>query len=176
MIMGQIHKSNGGAPPAMAVYTIDRNTTANSIELPLPISNMDIPLLSFFTSPNLPYGTHSLDINVTAVSSQMPYTVNGFIICDSGAGSPAADLSGFSHGKPHPKGLSPGAIAGIVIGCVAFVLLIILGCFLFRRRQRNMRSARTADSPITRWLERRMSGELSLNVASDFRISLNSVF
>lgn len=38
-----------------------------------------------------------------------------------------------------PKKLSKGSIAGIVIGSVAFLVLVILGAFLWRRRRRLRR-------------------------------------
>jgi hypothetical protein len=149
--MGVVH---GGTTPPSAQYTIDNV----SVELPLPMSASDIPHQTFYQSPHLPSGPHNLTIQVTTDGS--PYTIEGLLVCNTfnGNKSSAALLN------PPPdksKKLAAGAIAGIVIGCVGFIVLCYIAIVLFHRRQRRLRSARTADSPITQWLDRRLSGELT---------------
>lgn len=55
-----------------------------------------------------------------------------------------SDPSG--HEAVAPKKLSKGRIAGIVVGSVAFVVLLILGAFLWRRRRRPRREEEAVHS------------------------------
>ncbi|KAI0090365.1 hypothetical protein BDY19DRAFT_769334 [Irpex rosettiformis] len=154
-VFGHLHAGN--TTPPEATYTIDANTSyETSVKLPLLISPMDAPYETFFQSPPLLPGNHSLDINVTSIISPMNYTMTGIVSCSKNSGSGALQNStetSQSFRESHPK-LEAGAIAAIVIACISFIAFLALGCFLFIRRQRRMRSARTADSPIHRWLER----------------------
>ncbi|KAI0683863.1 hypothetical protein BC835DRAFT_697864 [Cytidiella melzeri] len=153
-VYGLVHASNATTHPAMAVYTLDANTTDSvSIELPLPISSTNINHQPFFESSELAPGNHTLTIDVT--TSGIPYTVTDLTICNKATSSGLADTGTLAKTtKPANQKLSAGDIAGIVVGCVVVALLLVLAFVLFHRRQRRMRSAMTANSPVTRWLER----------------------
>ncbi|KAI0338002.1 hypothetical protein BDW22DRAFT_1432847 [Trametopsis cervina] len=151
---------------AAANYAIDLGTPNEyEAELPLPISSKDIPNQAFFESPVLMPGTHQMTINVT--TDGIPYTINKLWICTKPTDPTAALLQ--SPGDDNKKTLSAGAIAGITIACISFVLLVILGCILLHRKCRRMRSARTADSPVTKWLERRLPTTLFTSSTSIMR-------
>lgn len=150
-VIGTVHQSNSSVPPATAAYIIDDDTPT---ELPLPLSDRDIPHQTFFESPNLILGTHRLIINLTTDGS--PYTLNALSVCTKVTNPIAAVLA------PSPRQtrkLSRGAVAGISIGSILLLIFSFVLCVvLCRRRRRRLRAARTDDSPITKWLESRLSG------------------
>lgn len=57
---------------------------------------------------------------------------------------PGATSTSTSTNQPSPSGLSRGTIAGIAIGCIAFVSLILIGVgFYVRRLRRALKAAKT---------------------------------
>ena len=52
-------------------------------------------------------------------------------------GFPIIDMSEIGLLPNDDKGLSPGAIAGIVIGCLAFVAIVVSGIVLVKKRRGN---------------------------------------
>lgn len=149
-----MHASNDTVPPAVASYTIDDD---DSITLPLPFSNRDIPNQQFFESPNLALAAHTLVINITSDGS--PYTLDTLKICSQSNSPVAAVLNPTSKTSSHK--LSPAVIGGAIVASVGFVLLVVLGIVLLHRKRRKDRARRTAESPVKSWLQFRTTDYIS---------------
>ena len=137
-------------PPATAAYIIDDDSPT---ELPLPLSDRDIPHQTFFESPDLLLGTHRLIINITTDGS--PYTLNSLSICSKVTNPIAAVLAPPTH---HSRKLTHVAVAGIIAGSISLLILSFLACLLILRRRGRPLSETTTESPIGKWLDNRLSG------------------
>lgn len=93
----------------------------------LPLGNQ-----TFFTSSVLPFGEHVVNVNVTQTGQGRNFTFDYFeVITPSSTPSPSVIAT------PGTKknGTNVGAIAGGVIGGVAFLSMLLLAFIFFRKRR-----------------------------------------
>lgn len=124
-----------------ASYTIDGVTQSRGI----PKGAFDsVPMTEFFHAKDLGPGQHTLIVNLTDVQAPQAFGFD-FIAYNSSVDSisslpdyvPAANAAnGLTSGSGR-IGLGPGATAGIVIGIIVFLALLIAGIFLWRSSTRS---------------------------------------
>jgi len=156
----RVKRQQGGGIPGIGPITGPITFTVKSTITPVSISSAFLPTTALVTPPvqvtqSSRSSSSSTSSSAASSSSSQPSSSS------SAQASPTISPGGSGHdnattGNNDPsqdsnlsnsKGISGGAIAGIVIGII--LLLLILAFFLFRRRQLQRRQASKSSAP---WL------------------------
>ncbi|KAH9889530.1 hypothetical protein C8Q73DRAFT_654281 [Cubamyces lactineus] len=145
-VYGRLQPPSGGDQPPLSLYSIgDTKFQA----FPAPDVSVAMDNVSFFNSSVLPYGQHSLIINVTRASQNAPYLLDyiQYNITDPNAASSSSTTSSSSAGATATNTDSPasssssstpvGAIVGGVIGGIAVIAAAIIAFMCYRMRRRR---------------------------------------
>ncbi|KAI0332931.1 hypothetical protein GY45DRAFT_1368712 [Cubamyces sp. BRFM 1775] len=144
-VYGRLQPAVGGDQPPLSLYSIG-DTKFQAFPAPNVSAAMDN--VSFFNSSVLPYGQHSLIINVTRASQNAPFLLDyiQYNITDPNA-APASSTSSSSSAGATTTNASPashsssstpvGAIVGGVIAGVAVIAAAIIAFMCYRMRRRR---------------------------------------
>ncbi|KAJ7512913.1 hypothetical protein B0H11DRAFT_2213459 [Mycena galericulata] len=157
-VFGSIPISNTTHGPPTAAYSIDAAKPFVTVQ---PLANQLLMNQPLFSASNLSGDTmHSLVVNVTAVHSVSPFSVDYFFVTPSPPPSASASAiapevslaftTQTSDAKSHSTQATVGLIAG-VLGAVIIVLLVLFAFLVItfrRRRRRALRSQSVQDSSL----------------------------
>ncbi|KIY44037.1 hypothetical protein FISHEDRAFT_77949 [Fistulina hepatica ATCC 64428] len=158
-VYGVFHWENVGA--VQSTYTVDGGTptlwqvSSNGTDT---VHGYKDQINYLFFSSNLTAANHTLEVNVTDITNSQTYildyitynaafssiaakpnfTTTAATSTTSSTSSSSTSSSTSAAAHSSSPNLSPGAIAGIVVGSVAFLFIIVaLGLFLIRRHRRR---------------------------------------
>ena len=138
-----------GSDPVSASYSIDNGTPTTNSEEGVD-QTTELVSQTLYSSPNLPFGNHELNLTVLNTGKNRQYKPWYFAVYNSTAPSPTSSASPSStstntdvsnnSGQSSSGGHTDVAaiVAGVLAG-VLFVALIIFGVLFFRRRRKVVR-------------------------------------
>lgn len=145
-VVGQV---NSGQDPVVANYTIDDSSPTNRGEVGVDQSS-SIDSETFFASPEVEYGSHTLNVTVLQTGRDRNYVIWYFAIFNGTASIGGSNQT--SSAVPFPSGTGratddtatsdarnsdTAAILGGTLGGLLFVAVILLCFLLYKQRVRN---------------------------------------
>ena len=159
-VFGRVEPVLSGSERPVSLYTVGSQKLQEFVapEVPAPKDNV-----AFFNSNVMPYGEHTLIINISRASGDAPYFLDYIRFNTSDPDSGAAGLTTSEIGIPQTtnsnKGSSAlgissparslvGPIVGGVVGGVVIITAVLFAffCFRHRRRRSGAHAVLTADS------------------------------
>lgn len=120
-----------GHSSVSANYSIDGAAPQTMSLEPLSGTNSPVGNTTFFTSPNLPFANHTLDIAVTESGLSRNYSIDYLEIVIP---STLSSTEGSASNSKRDSRLNVGAIVGAVIGSLILILGLALLYWLWGRR------------------------------------------